>query len=166
MSPMKQLPLGARFSSSALRCSAILLLAPVLGAAQGKSILLSSGTNPAKPQQVTPRSTDSSECSLPSGRLLTRASSTSIETLRASAASNEPVPIKPTTVANTTTVDKSAISVAQPPNNFWNRLKDRARYWVLLAQLNPIPVAIGGGLLLFLFSLFLLQRKRSRVTRR
>src|SRR6185503_10587087 len=56
----------------------------------------------------------------------------------------------------------------QPPvqGNTWNNLKDRARYWVLLAQLNPIPVAIGVGVLLLLLGLFVLQRRRAKATRR
>jgi len=45
-------------------------------------------------------------------------------------------------------------------------LKERMRYWILLAQLNPIPVAIGLGLLLLLLALVILQRRRARGIRR
>ncbi len=45
-------------------------------------------------------------------------------------------------------------------------LKERMRYWILLAQLNPIPVAIGLGLFLLLIALLILQRRRARGTRR
>jgi len=38
------------------------------------------------------------------------------------------------------------------------------RYWILLAQLNPIPVAIGLGVLLLLVGLMILQRRRARGT--
>ena len=44
-------------------------------------------------------------------------------------------------------------------------MKERARYWILLAQLNPIPVVIGA-VILALFVLFLFQRRRLKGTRR
>ena len=44
-------------------------------------------------------------------------------------------------------------------------MKERARYWILLAQLNPIPVVIGA-VILALFLLFLFQRRRLKGTRR
>jgi hypothetical protein len=48
----------------------------------------------------------------------------------------------------------------------WSKLKERARYWLLLAQLNPLPVAIGVGVLLLLLGLFVIQRRRARATKR
>lgn len=48
----------------------------------------------------------------------------------------------------------------------WNRFKERARYWLLLAQLNPLPVAIGVGVLLLLIGLLLVQRRRAKATKR
>lgn len=45
-------------------------------------------------------------------------------------------------------------------------MKERAHYWILLAQLNPIPVAVGAGLLLLIIGLLLLQRQRAKGTRR
>ena len=45
-------------------------------------------------------------------------------------------------------------------------MKERANYWILLAQLNPIPVATGSGLLLLLLGLFLFQRRRAKSTGR
>jgi HEAT repeat protein len=45
-------------------------------------------------------------------------------------------------------------------------MKDRLNYWVLLAQLNPLPVAIGAGLLFLIVGLFISQRRRARATRR
>jgi hypothetical protein len=45
-------------------------------------------------------------------------------------------------------------------------LKERIRYWILLAQLNPVPVAIGLGLFLLLIVILILQRRRARGTRR
>jgi hypothetical protein len=46
------------------------------------------------------------------------------------------------------------------------QMKERMNYWILLAQLNPIPVAIGAGVLLLLIGLFVSQRRRARSTRR
>jgi hypothetical protein len=48
----------------------------------------------------------------------------------------------------------------------WSKVKARARYWLLLAQLNPLPVAIGVGVLLLLLGLFIFQRRRARATKR
>ena len=62
----------------------------------------------------------------------------------------------------------SSISPAQQTaqTTTWNNFKQRVRYWILLAQLNPIPVAIGAAVLLFLIGLLILQRRRARATRR
>jgi HEAT repeat protein len=45
-------------------------------------------------------------------------------------------------------------------------MKERINYWILLAQLNPLPVAIGVGVLLLLLGLFFLQRRRARSPKR
>ena len=45
-------------------------------------------------------------------------------------------------------------------------MKQRARYWILLAQLNPIPVGIGVAVLLLLIGLLVLQRRRAKAARR
>ena len=45
-------------------------------------------------------------------------------------------------------------------------MRESVRYWILLAQLNPIPVGIGAAFLLFLIGLLILQRRRARATRR
>src|SRR5215471_18403064 len=50
-------------------------------------------------------------------------------------------------------------------SNFWTRVKERGHYWLLLAQLNPIPVAVGAMLLLFIVMILLFQRRRARSTR-
>lgn len=55
---------------------------------------------------------------------------------------------------------------AQSEGNFWARTKARAHYWLLLAQLNPLPVAIGTFILLVIIGLLLFQRRRARATRR
>lgn len=50
--------------------------------------------------------------------------------------------------------------------SFWARTKERAHYWLLLAQLNPIPVAVGATLLVLIIGLLLFQRRRAKATRR
>jgi hypothetical protein len=57
-------------------------------------------------------------------------------------------------------------TASQPRQDRWSRIKERINYWILLAQLNPIPVATGAVLLLLLIALFLFQRRRARSTRR
>jgi len=69
------------------------------------------------------------------------------------ATSNSPLP-SPSTLA------------AGPHEDFWTRMKERAHYWLLLAQLNPIPVAAGTLILLFIIALLLMQRRRAKSTRR
>ena len=44
----------------------------------------------------------------------------------------------------------------------WNNVKQRARYWILLAQLNPVPVGIGVAVLLLLIGLLIMQRRRAK----
>jgi hypothetical protein len=68
-------------------------------------------------------------------------------------------------IANTSV----SASPATPPvarADFWTRAKERGHYWLLLAQLNPIPVALGAMLLVFIVMLLLFQRRRARATRR
>jgi hypothetical protein len=48
----------------------------------------------------------------------------------------------------------------------WSRLKERIHYWILLAQLNPVPVAIGAVVPLLLIGLFLFQRRRAKSPKR
>jgi len=66
----------------------------------------------------------------------------------------------------------SASPLSSPPvagtssGDFWARTKERAHYWILLAQLNPIPVALGAALLVLLVGLLLFQRRRAKATRR
>ncbi len=54
----------------------------------------------------------------------------------------------------------------QPRNDFWSRMKERGQYWFLVAQLNPIPVAVGAALLVLIIGLLLFQRRRAKATRR
>ena len=48
----------------------------------------------------------------------------------------------------------------------WSNVKQRVRYWILLAQLNPIPVGIGVAVLLLLIGLLIMQRRRNKALRR
>jgi hypothetical protein len=43
--------------------------------------------------------------------------------------------------------------------DFWARAKERGHYWLLLAQLNPIPVALGAMLVFIVMLLFFLRRR-------
>ncbi|MFZ0750949.1 MAG: HEAT repeat domain-containing protein [Pyrinomonadaceae bacterium] len=48
----------------------------------------------------------------------------------------------------------------------WSNMKQRARYWILLAQLNPVPVGIGVAVLLLLIGLLVMQRRRAKALKR
>jgi hypothetical protein len=50
--------------------------------------------------------------------------------------------------------------------DWWSRMKERGHYWLLLAQLNPIPVAVGAAVLILIIGLLLVQRRRAKATRR
>ena len=45
-------------------------------------------------------------------------------------------------------------------------MKERGHYWLLLAQLNPIPVAVGAAVLILIIGLLLVQRRRAKGTKR
>jgi hypothetical protein len=45
-------------------------------------------------------------------------------------------------------------------------MKERINYWILLAQLNPVPVATGVVVFLLLIALFLFQRRRAKSPKR
>ena len=64
-------------------------------------------------------------------------------------------------------IQPTPATLSEPVAMSWqNKLKERARYWILLAQLNPIPVIVGAVLLALLIVLFLSQRRRLKATRR
>lgn len=78
-----------------------------------------------------------------------------------------PSPAQKSASPNTTSAGSQNSSPATPSQgDFWARTKERARYWMLLAQLNPVPVAVGAILLLLIIGLLLFQRRRARATRR
>ena len=74
-------------------------------------------------------------------------------------------PLKSLTAALSPTATPTNIG-AQTQGDWWSRMKERMHYWILLAQLNPIPVGLGAGLLLLIIGLLLFQRRRARGTRR
>ena len=48
----------------------------------------------------------------------------------------------------------------------WTNFKERVHYWILLAQLNPIPVSAGAAVLFLLIAMLLFHRRRGKTTRR
>ena len=52
----------------------------------------------------------------------------------------------------------------QSRGSLWSQAKQKINYWILLAQLNPVPVAIGAAVLLLLIGLLILQRRRAKGT--
>lgn len=71
-----------------------------------------------------------------------------------------------TSPATQQSVATTAASSETTATSWQSRLKERARYWILLAQLNPIPVAVGAAILALSILLFLFQRRRPKGTRR
>ncbi len=65
-----------------------------------------------------------------------------------------------------TTLPTPSVAGNQPNQDRWGRMKAQINYWILLAQLNPIPVVTGAIVLLLLIALFLFQRRRARSSRR
>jgi hypothetical protein len=98
------------------------------------------------------------------------------KTLIASAATPTPLP---TASPRATPAQKAVVKPATSPGiqpspatagpadatSWQSKLKERTRYWILLAQLNPIPVVIGAVLLALLIVLFLFGRGRAKATR-
>jgi hypothetical protein len=75
-------------------------------------------------------------------------------------------PTQRSSTLTTTIASPTPVAPSSPSKDWWSRLKERAHYWILLAQLNPIPVGLGAGLLLLIIGLLLIQRRRARRTRR
>ena len=51
-------------------------------------------------------------------------------------------------VAQSSTNEPPPATTSQQRQDRWSRMKERVNYWILMAQLNPVPVATGVGLLL------------------
>jgi hypothetical protein len=71
-----------------------------------------------------------------------------------------------TALASPTTQPTPAATTNQTRPDRWGQMKERINYWILLAQLNPVPVAIGAVVLLLLFGLFFFQRRRAKSPKR
>lgn len=93
------------------------------------------------------------------------AASAAIQKASPTAKPTATVPLRPLTAIASPTVSPAA-PINPPAGDLWSRLKERGHYWLLLAQLNPIPVAIGAALLILIIGLLLAQRRRARGTRR
>lgn len=77
--------------------------------------------------------------------------------------------LTPAQKANANAASPSPATTApatQARTDAWSRMKARANYWLLLAQLNPIPVVTGALILLAIIAALLFQRRRARATRR
>jgi HEAT repeats len=74
---------------------------------------------------------------------------------------------KPSVAAwNSASPSPAGAGTAPARDDFWTRAKARAHYWLLLAQLNPIPVATVALILILIIALLLVQRRRAKSTRR
>lgn len=72
-----------------------------------------------------------------------------------------------TALASPTT--QTTLAAGQPiqaRQDRWSQMKERINYWILLAQLNPVPVATGVVVFLLLVALFLFQRRRAKSPKR
>jgi hypothetical protein len=75
--------------------------------------------------------------------------------------------VEPATSAGLQPTPATAAASSETTATSWQgQLKERTRYWILLAQLNPIPVAVGAAILALLIVLFLFQRRRLKATSR
>jgi hypothetical protein len=81
----------------------------------------------------------------------------------ASGTQTTPAASAPPPAANSTASPATA-AAGTARTAFWAQAKERGHYWLLLAQLNPIPVALGATLLVFIIMWLLFQRHRARST--
>jgi len=81
--------------------------------------------------------------------------------------STSPTPVGKSDLASSASPSSSSQTAAnQSGNDAWSQMKARANYWLLLAQLNPVPVIAGALLLLAIIALLLFQRRRAKATKR
>ena len=69
-------------------------------------------------------------------------------------------------IAKASPTPSPVTTTTQSQPDFWSRMKERGHYWLLLAQLNPIPVAVGAAFLILLIGLLLIRRRRVKATKR
>ena len=78
-----------------------------------------------------------------------------------------PTPVQKSNIANNASPSPSNTNTTnQSGTDSWSQMKARAHYWLLLAQLNPIPVITGALVLLAIIALLWFQRRRAKATRR
>jgi hypothetical protein len=75
-------------------------------------------------------------------------------------------PLKSAIATASPTASPVSSTTTQSQRDWWSRMKERGRYWLLLAQLNPIPVAVGAAVLILIIGLLLVQRRRAKATKR
>jgi hypothetical protein len=81
--------------------------------------------------------------------------------------STSPTPPGKSDVASSASPSASNQTAAnQTGTDAWSQMKARANYWLLLAQLNPVPVVAGALILLAIIALLLFQRRRAKATKR
>ena len=86
--------------------------------------------------------------------------------LSSSTNSSSPTTSAQATVTPANSGSPSAAGQSTAGSGFWSRAKERGHYWLQFAQLNPVPVAIGAGILVLILAALLMQRRRARATRR
>lgn len=74
--------------------------------------------------------------------------------------------VKPATSPGIQATPATTATSSETTATSWqSRLKERTRYWILIAQLNPIPVAIGAVILALLIVRFLFRRRQAKAAR-
>src|SRR5712692_912583 len=107
------------------------------------------------------------ESSAPKTVIASVATPTGAPTASPKATPAQKAAVKPTPSPGIQPTPATTAPSSEPTATSWqSRLKERTRYWVLLAQLNPIPVVIGAVILALLIVLLLFQRRRLKATRR
>ena len=71
-------------------------------------------------------------------------------------------PTAPVKAAKMSPTASPVTTTTQAQTDFWARVKERGHDWLLLAQLNPIPVAVGAVILIVLIGLLLVKRRRAK----
>ncbi|MEK6336703.1 MAG: HEAT repeat domain-containing protein [Acidobacteriota bacterium] len=122
---------------------------------------------------ATPKASASNRASNPSSG----SSNSSAPANRNSTLAAKPTATPKPAGLRTATPTPKAAAISSPTNqgtsptqplsrgSFWSQAKQKVNYWILLAQLNPVPVAIGAAVLLLLVGLLILQRRRAKGTR-
>ncbi len=77
-----------------------------------------------------------------------------------------PTPGKTDVASSASPSSSNQTGANQSGTDTWSKVKARANYWLLLAQLNPIPVIAGALILLAIIALLLFQRRRAKATKR